>query len=69
MIRLLILFLLCNNIVYGFNFKETCNRMTDALFMIHNISLYASTTREYGMRIEHLLESTKEDLCMNAGIL
>lgn len=66
--RLLLLFLLYCNEVYSFNFKETCNRMTDALFIIHNISLYASTTREYGMKIEHLLESTKEELCMNANI-
>ena len=67
--RLLIMFSLCYNEVSGFNFKETCNRMTHALFIIHNISLYASTTREHGMKIEHLLASTKEDLCMNAGVL
>lgn len=65
--RVLILFLLYMNKISSFDFIETCNRMTDALSIIHNISLYESTTREYGMRIEHLLRSTKEDLCMNTG--
>lgn len=69
MIKLLFLFLLYSNRVSSFDFKESCNRITDALFIIHNISLYASTTREHGMKIEHLLASTKEDLCMNAGVL
>ena len=69
MVLLLILFLLHFKEVLCFDFVETCDRMTDALFMIHNISLYAYTTREHGMKIEHLLASTKEELCINARIL
>ena len=39
-----------------------CIRLKDALNLLHN-DLYMYATRELGMRIDHLISGTMEEMC------
>ena len=58
----MLFFFLCMLLgVYSENLA--CTQLKDAFFIIHNSSLYACTTRENGMHIDHLISDTMEKIC------
>ena len=58
----MLLFFSC--LLFGvYSENMACTQLKDALFMIQNSSLYACTTRENGMHIDHLISDTMEKIC------